>query len=259
MPIPIWSAVQVCAAQMCWRILVSNPPGVFCVSVDSHTVESDSAALKKRRQDLLEIFQRFDLPSNWTVSTPPKRELPPNFEISVALPKQLSRSELVLHIRRMNAELAENGLHTQSVVLDPHEARSMWDVLVRQGCHVARPRTATACLDTTAKVIRGGLWYAPLSCSFVGGSRRSVRSSFSVCQQRLVATAGNGGLFHLNIDVGNARDSWNEEVDALRALVQTSADLRAKQRMQCVTLSSVPASLLRKTSSPMNSILRRAA
>ncbi len=238
---------------------MSKPPGVFCVSVDSHAADSDSVTLKKRRQDLLEIFQRFDMSSNWTVSAPPKRALPPNFEVSVAVPKQTTRSEMVILIRRMNAELAKNGLHTQSVVLDPHEARELWDVLVRQKCHVARPRTATACQDTSAKIVRGGLWYAPISCSFVGGSRRTVRSSFSVCQRRLVEAAGNGGLFHLNVDVGNSRDSWHEEVDALRALVQTSADLRTKQRMRCVTLSDLPVSLLRKSATPMNSILRRAA
>ena len=238
---------------------MSKPPGVFCVSVDSHSADSDSVSLKKRRQDLLEIFQRFDMPSNWTIGAPPKRALPANFEVSIAVPKQFTRSELVQHIRQMNAGLSQYGLHTESVVLDPHEARSSWDVLVRQGCHVARPRTATACNDVNAKVIRGGLWYAPLSCSFVGGSRRTVRSAFSVCQRRLVEAATTGELFHLNIDVANSRDSWNEELAALRALVQTSAELRTKQRMQCVTLSAVPASLLRKAKTPMNSILRRAA
>lgn len=243
---------------------MTNQPGVFCISVDTQigdpdSTTIDSAGLAQRRADFLSLLQRMQMPSNWTASVPPKRALPPELELTFAIPKQTTRSELVMHMRRVNASMARHGRTMESVVLDPSEAHQHWDVLVRQGCHVARPRTATASQDTTAKVIRGGLWYAPLSCSFVGGSRRSVRTLFSVCQQRVVAAAGSGQLFHLHVDLGNARNSWKEEQEALEALLRTSAELRNKRRLQCTSLSQLPSGMLRKASTPMNSVLRRAA
>lgn len=239
---------------------VGNQTGVFCISVDTQLVESDSATVAQRRQDLVDLLNRQQMPSNWTTAMPPQQSVPAEIEATLAFPLQISRADLVSHVRRMNASLlGRGGSGLAAVVLDPHEARAHWDVLVRQGCTVVRPRTMTASKDTAARIVRGGLWVAPLSCSFVGGSRRSVRALFSVCQRHLVAATSRHSLFHLNIDIGNSRGSWKEELEALRALLQTASELRNQNRLRCAKLSELPGCLSRKPAVPMKSVLRRAA
>jgi hypothetical protein len=68
-----------------------------------------------------------------------------------------------------------------------------------------------------------------------------------------------GRLFHLNIALSNQRDSWNEEREALRALFETANDQRRKNLLQCAHLSELPTILTKKSSTPMLSILKRAA
>ena len=216
-------------------------PGIFCVSVDTHDTEN-SAGVSQRRHDVVELFQRMDVSSSWSSLAPQTLAMPIPFECSLVIPKDTSRGEVVHFLRRATAAMTKTGRQIHSMVIDPLEARKFWDVLVRKGCQVARPRSADACADTRMKVIRGGLWYAPMSCSFVGGSRRTVRTLFGVCQKRLVQTVQGGGLFHLNVELSNQRSSWPEELQALRALMQTARDLERKNRCRLVLLSQVASS-----------------
>ena len=238
---------------------MSHHQGIFCISIDAQSDDLESAQLAERNQDLQQLIRRSELPANWTTQVAPKSSVPQGREITLVIPHQLERSELVTLLRRTNAALARDRQHIRSVVLDPHEAVGCWDVLVREGCQVIRPRVMSATSDSSARVFRGGLWMAPMSCSFVGGSRRSVRSLFSVCQRQLVSTTRGRGVFHLNVDIGNPRNSWKEELEALRALLQTAKDLQNKSRLVCVKLSELPICLSRRATTPMRSVLSRAA
>lgn len=236
----------------------SQDLGLFCISVDCTDADALSTELVRRQRDLIALLERFEVPSNWTIYQNEPMQLPANAELTVGVSKGLERAALIQHIRHMQAALLRENSVLRSVVVDPHEARNQWDVLVRQGCTVARPRTAEVTRDAAARILRGGLWIAPLSCSFVGGSRRSVRSLFSRCQRRLVDSTTRKQLFHLNVDVGRTRDSWAEELEALRALLETARDQCAKGRARFATLSEVPHILTKKSAKPMLSILRAA-
>ena len=236
---------------------MSNRTGLFCISVDTQATEPNSLAVTHHRQDVVALLDKYDVPSNWDQQIP--TDASHAVELTPTLGKQLTRSEVVFELRELNARLAAGGGTVESCVLDPHEARAHWDVLVRQGCRVVRPRTATASSENNARVIRGGLWIAPLSCSFVGGSRRSVRSLFNVCQMKLIDAARRGQLFHVNIDIANTRRSWKEELEALRALLETGTRLAKRSTLRFAKLSEVPKLLSRKSASPQRSVLRRAA
>lgn len=236
----------------------SQNQALFCVSVDASETTALSTEAVHRRRELIELLERFQIPSNWTITGNSRVEIPSNAEPTAGVPKSLDRAELLKSLRQMAAVFLRDGNPLTSVVIDPHEARNYWDILVRQGCVVARPRTAEVTADTGARILRGGLWVAPLSCSFVGGSRRSVRSLFSVCQRRLVSTVTQRKLFHLNIDIGRERASWSEERDAIRALLETVVAQRTKGRMGCATLSEVPHIVTNKPAKPMLSILKAA-
>lgn len=236
----------------------SQNQALFCVSVDASDSNSLSTEAVRRRRDLIEMLEQMQIPSNWTVAGNEHVEVPSNAELTVGVPKSLDRAELISWLRQMSAVLLRDGESLRSVVVDPHEARSQWDVLVRQGCVIARPRTAEVTTDTGARIIRGGLWVAPLSCSFVGGSRRSVRSLFGVCQRKLVNTVSQRKLFHLNVDVGRERKSWSEEKDAIRALLLMVVDQRKKGRVTSAGLGDIPNLVTKKASKPMLSILKAA-
>lgn len=238
---------------------MSYTAGILCVSVDSSDADSLSIEAAQRRKSLTQLIERYEVPANWTVAELGKIELPQQAEVSVQIPRQLSRTEMVHFVRMVSASLLRVNSGLSSVVLDPHEAREHWDIFVRHGCSVARPRTAGVTNDITPRIARGGLWIVPLTCQFVGGSPRSVRSLIGVCQRYLVDTIRHGGLFHLNVDISNDRASWTEELRAIEALLKVSQDHRKKGRLRCATLSELPAILTKKSNKPMRSILRRAA
>ena len=237
----------------------SQDLGLFCVSVDSVDADTLSTEVVRRRRELIALLEQFQVPSNWTIQGKARVELPKDAELTVGVPKGLERGELIQYLRQMSALLLRDRAALNSVVVDPHEARSPL------GCaRSARLRCRSTthgrsdCSNTGARILRGGLWIAPLSCSFVGGSRRSVRSLFGVCQRRLVESAARRQLFHLNINVGRSRDSWTEERDALRALLETASDQRRKGRLSCARLSELPNILTKKSTKPMLSILKAA-
>lgn len=238
---------------------MNHDQGIFCLSVDCRDADRLAIDCVHRQRQLLEIVQRYEIPANWTIDETLPAEAPQNAEVTVEVPKGQTRRELIQHLRQMSASLLKNNAMLRSVVLDPHEAREHWDVLLRQGCTVARPRTAGVTRDITPRIVRGGLWVVPLTCQFVGGSRRSVRSLFSHCQRHLVEAARAGKLFHLNVDLGKRRESWPEELDAIRALLETATAQRAKDQLRFATLSSLPAILTGKPPQPMLSILKRSA
>ena len=134
---------------------MSHALGIFCVSVDGsvdgHEAEARSLAAVRRRE-LIELMERFDVPSNWTVQDNCQVELPSNAEITVGVPKSMARGDLVQHLKRMSAFLLRDRASLNSVVIDPHEARQHWDILIRQGCVVARPRRSDSTNDTDAKI-----------------------------------------------------------------------------------------------------------
>ena len=237
---------------------IARTAALFCVSVDGADLATLSTEYVRRKQDVFELLESLDIPSNWTVDYQSRIDLPSNAERTVSIPKGVERAELVRHLRQMNALLLRDQDTLCSVVIDPFEARTYGDVLVRHGCQVTRPRTAEVTRESQPQIVRGGLWSAPLTCSFVGGSRRSVRSLFGVCQRRLVETTRDARLFHLNIDLERSRDSWPEERSALRALLKTAADQRRNEHMRCLRLSELPASLTKKATKPMLSILKAA-
>lgn len=229
---------------------------VFCVSVDGADVASMSTEHARRRQDLYELFEAVGMPSNWTVSTDSRIDLPSQAERTVLIPKGIERAELIQHLRQMSAYLLRDQDALASAVVDPYEARDYGDLLVRHGCQVTRPRAAQVTRESSPEIIRGGLWSAPITCSFVGGSKRSVRSLFGVCQRRLLATTKGKGMFHLNIDFARSRDSWPQELGALQALLKTAAEQQLKDRLRCLRFSELPATLTKKASRPMLSILK---
>jgi hypothetical protein len=107
--------------------------------------------------------------------------------------------------------------------------------------------------------VRGGVWNVPISCSFVGGSKRSVRSVLSICHRRLVDVAEQQGFFHVSVDVLNERDSWHEECEALRSLLQAAANYQQTGVLRFVNLGRLPDLFFhRRVQSPMQSILRAA-
>ena len=239
--------------------IVSESVGILCVSIDNSDHQVDSLEHTQRRRELISLMRRFDLPGNWTIEGHDRREIPANAEVTLAVSKSISRADLIATIQRTSVSLMRDGKTLKSVVMDPHEARERWDILQRHGCVVARSRTSESTHEAGARILRGGLWAVSITCSFVGGTRRSVRSLFSVCQRHLVESAATGRLFHLNVNLSNKRDSWSEEREALRALFETANEQRKKGRLRCVRLGDVPATLTRKNDRPMNSILRRAA
>lgn len=236
---------------------MSNHQGVFCISIDAQFVDAGVAGLAERNQDIWQLIRQFGLSANATIQTIPKKSLSHDREATLIVAPRVERSALVQTLGRMNATLARDGRHLQSVVMDPHEANRYWDLLVRAGCQVVRPRMISTTQDPSTRILRGGLWVSPISCSFVGGSRRSVRQLFSQCQRRLVAASQQRRVFHLNVDISRDRKSWREELEALRALLQTATALRDKSRLQCATLSELPSLLSRKSVRPMTSVLRR--
>ena len=237
---------------------MTDSNGLIMVSVDSHEIGNMSIETTHRRRDLVELLQRYQIASNWTISENEQVDLPPLAEITVGTPKSISRGELVQHLRSMNAVLLRESAALSSVVLDPHEARLHWDVLTRSGCTVTRPRTAVMNSDTGPRMLRGGLWVAPMSCSFVGGSRRSVKALFGACQKRLVSACAAGQPFHLNVDIGNQRDSWQDELTALKALFERVVEQRKQSNLQSVRLSELPNILTKKPTKAMVSILKAA-
>lgn len=238
---------------------MSESVGILCVSIDDHDSELNSVEATGRRMELLGLMERFEIPSNWTIDGYDRRETPANAELTLAVPKSISRADLIMLLQRTAASLTRHEQSLQSVVMDPHEARERWDILRRHGCVVARARTSDSTHDLAPRIVRGGLWAVSITCSFVGGTRRSARSMFSLCQRQLVDAATNGRLFHLNVNLSNQRDSWNEEREALRALFETADEQRRRGQLQCVCLGEVPMTLTRKADRPMDSILRRAA
>lgn len=240
------------------RIIVSSTRALFCCSVDGIENESLSTEVAGRCRDVVALLEELGIPSNWTTSGFSSAQLPQGGERTVHVPKGLNRQELIQCLRQHQSRLLGNGELLTSVVLDPHEAKKHWDILVRHGCRVARPRTAEVTRNTGPRIVRGGLWAAPLTCSFVGGTRRSVRSLVGVCQKRLIRNARDGQLFHLNIDVDRSRKSWDAECGALRAIMTLAADLRSEGQIACVQLGELPACVTQKPSKPMLSILRAA-
>ena len=256
--LPSWRRLSI--AGLAGRETVSNTSDValFCVSVDGGDPESLSTELVRQRSDVSNLLEQAGIPSNWTVGEHSEFDLPRLAERTVSVPKIKEKASLIKHLRQMNARLARDSDCLLSVVMDLHEARESWETLVRHGCQVVRPRSAEVTKDTGARIIRGGLWAAPLSCSFVGGSRRSVRGLFGICQRRIVEASRNRQLFHLNIDVGRTRKSWTEELAALKALLTVASDLGRKDRVKCVRFSELPAIATKKSAKPMLSILRAA-
>lgn len=227
--------------------------------MDTQRTEHLSVEVQRRRQELVELLQRFKIASNWTIDSDQADEYPSNAELTVEVPKVTTRRELLLHLRQISAGQRSDGRLVRSVVFDPQEARRNWELLVRQGYVIARPRTTEATTRSDPSILRGGLWMAPLSCSFVGGSRRSVRTLFGLCQRRLVESSSNRKVFHLNVEIGNQRDSWLEECQAIRALLETADNQRQSGRLRSVCLSELPNMLTKKPTQPMLSILKRAA
>ena len=236
---------------------MSSSAGTLCFSIDSRDADPLSVQATHRRRELTQLTEKFGVPSNHTIDGKSLSELPRNAEVTVEIPKSIDRKTLIRHLQTMSAQLLRDNATLSSVVLDPHEARNHWDILVRQGCSVSRPRTAGVTSDVHPRIVRGGLWVVPLTCQFVGGSRRSVRSLFGTCQRQLVE-ATRGGVFHLSVDIGSNRDSWNEELTAISALLETANRQRAKGRLRCARLSELPAILTKKSSRPMLSILKAA-
>lgn len=235
---------------------MSRKRAVFCCSVDGGDTNHLSTELAARRADVVAMLEDFAVPSNWTFYGFSEATLPRNSEQTAFIPKGLDRPSLLKHLRQVHATLIGRGDTMYSVVMNPHEARANWDLLVRHGCRVARSRTAEATRDPGAKVLRGGLWSTPLSCQFVGGSRRSVRSLLGICQRRLIEAATQGDVFHLGIDFGATRKSWTEECTALRALMKTACELHQTGRLVFAGLGDVPNVLTDKSERPMLSILR---
>ncbi len=237
---------------------MSNTRALFCCSVDGVENESLSTEVAGRSRDVIALVEELGIPSNWTTSGHTTTTLPMGGERTVHIPKGLNRQELIQTLRQQQSLLLGNGEQLTSVVMDPHEAKKHWDILVRHGCRVARPRTAEVTRNTGPRIVRGGLWAAPLTCSFVGGSRRSVRSLVGVCQKRLIRNARDGQLFYLNIDIDRSRKSWDAEYGALRAIMTLATDLRKDGQITCVQLGEMPACVTQKPSKPMLSILRAA-
>lgn len=238
---------------------MNNSPGIFCFSVDSHDTGTLSVETVHRRRELIQLIEQFDVPSNWTLHDFDSTELPEKSESTAEVPKGLNRGELIQYLRRTSAAMLRDSGFLNSVVLDPHEARLHWDTLVRQGCGITRPRTAGVTSDINPRIVRGGLWVIPMTCQFVGGSRKSVRSLFGICQRHLCHAAANSKLFHLNVEIGNNRGSWEEEKSAIRALFEIATDQQRKGRIRFASFSELPAILTRKPSQPMLSVIRRAA
>lgn len=230
--------------------------GVFCVSVDCINPDTLSTETVRRRADLINLLQEYRIPSNWTVSHFGEKT-PQDCEFTVDVPRSATRGEMVQLLRNANARISPLGISTQSVVAEPHQVRGFWDAMVRQGCSVARPRSANSTKMIAPHVVRGGVWMVPISCSFVGGSRRSVRSLAGVCQRHLVKCGQQGLLFHLNVDIGSSRNSWPEEVEALRSLLKTSVELQRKKQLRIATLGQVPSLFGKKrVQKPQRSILK---
>ena len=233
-------------------------PGIFCFSVDG--IDSTlSVETVHRGEELAGLMEQFAVRANWTRTGDGAINLPPGSETTVEMPKASSRKQYIGHLRQMSATLLRAGHSLSSLVLDPHEARANWDLLVRHGASVTRPRTAGVTSETTPRIVRGGLWIVPLTCQFVGGSRRSVRGLLRTCQRRLLETAVNGGLFHLNVDVANQRDSWAQEMDAIQSLLEIVSKYEKQDSLRSATFCELPAILTRKSEQPMLSILKRAA
>ena len=239
--------------------MLASTTGVFCVSVDGPDPNACSMEATRRQRDLAELFDRTRIPSNWLLGGNALSALPSKLELTVPVPRSISRGELLEHLRKAKSQLLSAGRQVFSIVADPCQAVSMWNLLVRHGCVTVRPRSTEPLKDDKFRSIRGGLWLAPLSCSFVGGSRHSVRSSFNVCQRKLVAAARAGRLFHVGFELDNARESWPEEIEAFRALLLTAYEEKARGNLQFATLSELPKLLGRlRSSQPMDSILRAA-
>ena len=64
-------------------------------------------------------------------------------------------------------------------------------------------------------------------------------------------------MFHVSIEVGNSRESWHEEMDAIKALLLTAYEKKTKDNIQFARLSELAEPLGKpRPSNPMNSILR---
>lgn len=238
---------------------MSESTGILCVSVDQQQQpEPHSTDGLQRRDDLVDLFQRFEISANWTIGSSQSSDIRGQREYTLELPKSSTRSEIAQFLR-MNTKMQNSGERLISVVSDPHEARKNWDLLVRQGCTITRPRAAESARQAEPSILRGGLWIVPMNCSFVGGSKRSVRTLFGTCQRRLVESVLRRELYHLHIDIGNRRTSWAEELEAIRALIETASEQRKRGRLRSAYLSELPDILTGKPSRPMISILKQAA
>ena len=235
---------------------------VFCVSVDSAGVESPSAETLRRAADTAELLQQLRVPSSWTLDTPQRQlSLPPRSQSIVRLPSSVdSRGHLVRLLRGFHARFMEDGQSLSAVAADPYQARTYWDVFIRQRCFVVRPRLSEPTRTTSPQRGRGGLWSIPVSCSFAGGSHRTIRSQLAICHRRLLTAASQRGFFHLSIDVGNERTSWDQEHDALRAFLRTATEQHRSGSLQFAMLGELSAVLAAKrATAPLRSILRTAA
>ena len=237
---------------------MSDLNGTLCVSVDCHQDGHLAIETAHRGRDLVSVLSRYNVASNWTSSVNESVELPAEGEVTLATPKGLDRGEMIRHLRSQKVHQLLSNQTSRTVVMEPHEAKQFGDILVRHGFVTARPRTAVLTNDTGPRLVRGGLWVVPITCSFVGGSRRSVRALFGACQRRLVEACSSGRVFHLNVDIGNQRNSWSEELKAIQALLETAANQRVKGRLRSIQLSSIPQTVTKKSSKPMVSILRAA-
>ena len=223
----------------------SMPPAVVSVSIDGAAFDT-SASTTRRADHVSQLVEQFDVPSNWVLSDAQHTfQLPRRAEFTPRLPIRLTRGGLIRLLREFSATLARTGQELSSIAADPYQARLLWKELAQSNCWCVRARELSPVNEMRPRAIRFGMWSIPISCSFVGGHRRSIRSQLRACQKRLIDTARHSGSFHIVIDVANDRESWNEESAALAELLRTAADLSRQGRVRCHAFSEIPSVLAR--------------
>lgn len=233
--------------------------GAFCLSVDGSPSDTLSTETTRRHRDVISMLDEMKIPSTWTMASTAVPLVAENAEISVTMPRAAAHAEIVRHLRNAKARILGQGGTFSTVVADPCQAKASWSVFVRQGVSVVRPYTAELLPANRPTVIRGGLMLMPITCSFVGGSRRTVKTLNRICQRKLAEAIRQGDVFHAHVDVSPTRDSWSEELDALKGLVQYAYHGKAKGLLNFVHLSKLPSLLYsRRGAKSTGSILRAA-
>ena len=246
--------------------------GTLVVSVDMEP-HADQGSLRQYGATCTRVFQLFNtsrLAATWAVSDPARSgaaktilQASTAHEVAILgdpswVGRKAGRPRFSRELMRRVHTARSAGVAVSTLSLRQVELRSNFDLLVKAGMTMVRPRLDTSSAGSSAK-LRYGLYRSPVDFALAskGGWLASLNASVRRVLRRAVS---NSQVVQLAIDLPQIDQMGNRGVHFVHRMLSDVANLRDRGDLQVKTLAELAHGMTpARRSSGSKSLLRRVA